>query len=228
MTWAEREAAIEAAFRKLPISRPDNPEKLSYECAIPGIGRELLLMKGNEPPPNLKTADKTTNTMWRGVAALRRHTEAASGAATVKELAALKKHADALLDAIEALHKPAIDALNYRTGALIGPAGLTTKLRVLNVAVSQATIPEPPANSGRGRRKMDQPFGIALAAAEHFYRLTDNMPGVTVLYADGKAGGQFVDLLKEVFAAVGINGSVEYYARKAVTAMKEYRSKKGK
>jgi hypothetical protein len=228
MTWAEREAAIEAAFRRLPIWRPGNPEVLSYESLIPGIGRQLLLMKGNEPPPNLKTVDKTTAAMWKGVAALRRHTETASTSATRRELANLEKRAAALLNAIDALHKPAIDALNYRKEALIGPAGLTTKLRVLSAAASHATIPELPATVGRGRKTKDQPHRIALAAAQHFYGLTGKIPTVIVPSAGGKARGPFVKLLTEIFAAVGVAASAEYHAREAARAMEGYRSKKVK
>jgi hypothetical protein len=227
MTWAEKEAAIEAAFRKLPISRPGNADALSTEMSIPGIGRRLLLTKGNEPPPNLQTEDIATVAMWKEVAALRRHTEAASSAATEKELAGVKKRAEALLTAIDALHKPAIDALNYRTGALIGPRGLTTRLRILIAAAFHAEIPELPANAGRGRRVRDQPRRIADATAEHFYRLTGKMPTVRTPFSGGKPYGPFIELLTEVFAILGITQGVENHAREAIRAMEEYRPKKG-
>ena len=38
------QAELEAAFRKLPIA-PADDGRIPYECLIPGIGRQLALMK---------------------------------------------------------------------------------------------------------------------------------------------------------------------------------------
>jgi hypothetical protein len=201
LTWTEREAAIDAAFRKLPIKPPD---KLSSEMLIPGIARELALMRGAERPTEA------------GVAALKRHAEAASSAATKKEIAALKKHAEGLIEAIDALHKPAIDALAYR---LTGPAGLTTRLRILIAQASCAEVPDD-LRAKKGAGVKVQARRIANTTAEHYYRLTGNNPTVIVNPDTNKAYGPFLDLLKEIFDVLGITASAESQAAAAAAGFK--------
>ena len=71
------QAELEAAFRKLPIAPPDEGG-IPYECLIPGIGRQLALMK----PVDRKVA---------------------SPDATKRKLVALKKHAKILCEDMSAM-----------------------------------------------------------------------------------------------------------------------------
>jgi hypothetical protein len=198
-----REAAIAAAFRKLKVPAGERG-KLYYKETIPSIARELALMAGGGP--------------------LRHHDEHASHLATVKELADLKKRAEGLLDAIDALHRPAIDALNYRDGVLIGTAGVTTQLRILIASASCAEIPDQP--SSRGAKVKVQPRRIALAVAAHYHRLTGDRPTVDTRQIDtdydkgSESYGPFLDLLTEVFAALGVKASPESQAKIASGAFK--------
>ena len=70
------QAELEATFRKLPIAPPDDG-RIPYEWLIPGIGRQLALMK----PVDRKVA---------------------SPAATKRRLVALKKHAKILCEDMSA------------------------------------------------------------------------------------------------------------------------------
>ena len=70
-------AELEAAFRKLPIA-PPNDGRIPYELLIPGIGRQLALMK----PVDRKVA---------------------SPDATKRKLVALKKHAKILCEDMSAM-----------------------------------------------------------------------------------------------------------------------------
>ncbi|PNE10298.1 MAG: hypothetical protein CR217_15155 [Beijerinckiaceae bacterium] len=71
------QAELEAAFRKLPIAPPDDG-RIPYEWLIPGIGRQLALMK----PVDRKVA---------------------SPDATKRKLVALKKHAKILCEDMSAM-----------------------------------------------------------------------------------------------------------------------------
>jgi hypothetical protein len=183
---------LETAFRALPIERPSDPDKLSYEAAIPGIARGLSLMRRVEGVP----------------AALRD----AGSAATKKELADVRKHAKALLGAINELHKPAIEALNFRPGVLTGTSGLTTSLRIL-IAAAQIAKGDiiPDQESKRGQPKKASAHAVAMAAGEHYYLLTGDRP---------KRYGHFIKLLDEIFDALGIDASAEEFARQVEAVFK--------
>jgi hypothetical protein len=71
------QAELEAAFRKLPIAPPDDGG-IPYEWVIPGIGRQLALMR----PVERKVA---------------------SPDATKRKLVALKKHAKILCEDMSAM-----------------------------------------------------------------------------------------------------------------------------
>jgi hypothetical protein len=219
---------IEATFRKLPVCRAGKPGAPHYEETIPSIARELALMRPATTPTAL--GDATGEELAKlaeqakGMDALKRHDEAASSGAARKELAELKKRAEGLLDAIGALHRPAIDALGYRAGALIGAGGLTTRLRILIASASSAAIPGQPPN--RGAKVKAGPRKIALAVAEHYYRLTGDKPTVDTRQIDtdydkgSESYGPFLDLLTEVFAALGVKASPESQAKIASGAFK--------
>ena len=60
------QAELEAAFRKLPIAPPDDG-RIPYEWVIPGIGRQLALMK----PVDCKVA--SPDAAKRKLGALKKH-----------------------------------------------------------------------------------------------------------------------------------------------------------
>jgi hypothetical protein len=101
--------------------------------------------------------------------------------------------------------------LGYRPGALIGPAGLTTRLRILIAIASRAEVPDQPPN--RGPKEKDHPRSIARMTAEHYYRLTGDKPHVNTNPGTRKAYGPFLVLLTEIYAALGIEASAESQAR---------------
>ena len=225
LTPEEQHLAIEAAFRELEIKRPDDPQKLSYESLIPSIPRQLLVERGNVRPTAPVSPEVAK--MWDAIDILRRHTEPASNRATRRELVVLKRQAEALLKALNALHKPAIDALNFRREALIGGGGLKARLQILIVAAAAAEVPALPANAGRGRRINTQARKMALEVAKHYFGLTGEMPTVRTPIGGGKPYGPFIQLLTEIFAALDIRAGVENHARWAIKAMEQYRRNMG-
>ena len=51
--FSDKLAALERAFRKLPISQPGEPDALKYEMLLPGIARELASLSPRSlPNPN--------------------------------------------------------------------------------------------------------------------------------------------------------------------------------
>jgi hypothetical protein len=180
---------VEDVFRKLSGPLPYD------EAFITAIARDLVRMR-RVPTPVLE----------KEVAALERHEEAAGGDATRKELAALKRRAEALVEAIDDLHKPAIDALNYRT------AVLRQGLRILVIAAEFADIPDQGVNLGAGRKA--QPARIADYVAAQYFALTGKEPIVSVKHEKTagianhhKSYGPFLDLIKEVFDILSVDAS---------------------
>jgi hypothetical protein len=135
----------------------------------------------------------------------------AGSTATRRELGDVRKHAKALHQAIDALHKPAIEALNFRPGVLIGATGLTTTLRILVAATKIANDSVPDGDQKAGRPKKASALTVAMAAGEHYYLLTGDRP---------KRYGHFIKLLDEAFDALRIKASVEDFARQVETAFK--------
>ena len=80
------QAELEAAFRKLPIAPPDDG-RIPYEWVIPGIGRQLALMK----PVDRKVA--SPDATKRKLVALKKHAK----------LVALKEHAKILCEDMSAM-----------------------------------------------------------------------------------------------------------------------------
>jgi hypothetical protein len=105
------------------------------------------------------------------------------------------------LETVEALHEPAIRALNYRNPWPRGPGGIETQLRILVVAASHAKPPELFEVVKKGRKAKNRPQAVANAVALHFFHLTGEMP---TRITDGGVSGPFVYLLKEVYEALGV------------------------
>ena len=78
------QAELEAAFRKLPIAPPDDG-RIPYEWVIPGIGRQLALMK----PVDCKVA--SPDAAKRKLGALKKHPKTRAREADVTELVLSEK-----------------------------------------------------------------------------------------------------------------------------------------
>ena len=92
-SWEAKCAALERAFRKLPI-RQAKGVGIPYEFFIPGIPRQLMLMR----PLSLNSRRKT--------------------AGAKKRLARLAKSTGSTIKALEGLSQTALATLNYQPTAL--------------------------------------------------------------------------------------------------------------
>lgn len=201
-SWAEMEAMLEAALLKLTRDAPQEAppaDGIPYAHGIPNIVRQLMLMRptGGSMP----------------------HSESATVQSTKRELDLVVRRAKALLAAVEALHKPAIDALGYREGWTTGPGGFETQLRTLVVMAQNAKPVGLQRGAGLGAKVKTQTQAIARVAACHYLGLVGRMP--TVRVRDGQAYGPFVEMLDSVFQALGIEASAESQARKAIAFMEK-------
>ena len=194
-SWLEMEAAIEAAFRKLErVPNDDSGPGIPCETLIPGMGRQIAHMKPidrTDPHQALSTPEEAA-----------------------RQLALVAKRARSLLASVEALNKPAIDALNYRQP---WPGGFETYLRILSLKAETAEIPELPLGAGLGRPTKPQHLQIVKVVAEQYLALTGVKPTLSV--SDSGPGGPFIQLLKDVFLALGLEPRVESLARRAIKAM---------
>jgi hypothetical protein len=111
VTWEEKCAALENAFRMLRIQRSNKVTGIPYEFLIPGIGRQLMLMSFAAPHPKAESAKK--------------------------ELKYLASSVCRTIGVLERLPRAAIDALDIRESAL---RQLMTKLRILHAAANSATV----------------------------------------------------------------------------------------
>lgn len=181
--WEEKCAELEDAFRKLPIRRNEAAPGIPYEFIIPGIGRELMLMRPNSGvhPPKAVSAD-----------------------AAKKELRDLARKTEALIEVLDGLSRTSLDALNYREVAL---RKLKTNLRIFQTGIITTEVQESLVNTGRGAPKKIQPRKIARLVAQHYYALTGKKP--TAPSKDGKAYGPFVELLNAVYRILGVEASAE-------------------
>lgn len=195
----KREAELEAAFRKLRFAPPAGAG-IPYEATMAAFVRGLALLGGPERPAPP-------------------HKQPASKRASAAELAAIARHAAALLHAIETAHAPACDALNVRDSSLRGPGGLATQLRVLIVAATQADVSELP-HSGMGRKRRHLAGKVSELVAFHYHGLTGKEPTITT--HESKARGPFFDLITAVFAALGLPDSPEVHARRAVEVWRKH------
>ncbi len=225
-SFQQAEAAIEARFGKLPLAlkikcrrfKAERGAQCETQCdeewdtaqcdeecdvkrdairlALSGIGRELLFAVGNGggplPAEELVGAEQTA-----------------------KELAAVAEQAAALRTTLQGLHKPALDALGWRRAAAL--RRLASDLNVLAASASLARIPDLPPNAGKGRKPQAAKLEVARRIASHFRRLTGK--SATRVWQDGRAHGEFYDLVTEVFELLGL-GNPDQYAREAIKAQK--------
>jgi hypothetical protein len=191
LTWEERNAKIEAAFRKLLMVEGAGP-RIPYAQTIPYMGRHLLIEAGFGPD-----ADPVPRF------------QPASSSETERELANVRKHAVALADALDNLHAPAVEILADWERH---PGTVVMMLRVLSVIIDFAEIPD-----GMPKRPKPQKMRATKAArlaATHHWRLTRQEPSVIWDDTNQKKHGPYVDFLTEIFAALSIDASVPDQIRK--------------
>lgn len=192
---SERRSNIEAAFRRLPI-------KKDAERLVPSMVDLLDRMPSSlVPKPSFETSAKT---------------------ATIKELDALERHASALADCLELLRGPAIDAL--AASGFIRQSALQGQLHQLAESARKAKESNVPDNETRGRRDGRLQSTVAEILAGNFRSLTGSRPTIRTHAgnkAEGVAYGPFLELVRDVFGAMGITSNPEVYAKPAVAKLRK-------
>jgi hypothetical protein len=139
-----------------------------------------------------------------------------SPAAVKATLARLDEVLDELTAIIRSPHREIFEALDSRTQYKLGRVGrgLLTLQRWAREA--------PPADGFRRDRRWRSPFrkhaaaATARATATAFRALGGKRPTVITRPSNGKAYGPFLELVEEVFGALGIDASAESQARAAI------------
>jgi hypothetical protein len=193
--------ALEDAFRKLTIRRGNPADGIPYDALIPGLGRQLLLMR---PSPGARRQKVVFVRGARG------------------ELRRLAVKVGAVIKALEELSETSDEALNFRKGVLVN---LTLQLSILEASANHAEVLRAPPNALRGAPIKTQPRKITQAVAQHYYCLTGRAPTRNVTWDAGNSRGAFVERLKTVYAILGVKASADSQA-KAVA--KEWRSSSGR
>lgn len=193
LSWEESAAKIEQTLRSLRVQMPpENRAAIPIERLIPGFVRELMHIAHSSN--SIRPYDKVN-----------------SRSAADKELKDLGQAAKKLLDKVEGLHRPAIDALIYRD---YWWNRFRTDLRVLVVAAEHAEISDVDPKSGRDENIM--PFKIALKLATLYEALTGYVPTRRTNAMSNEAYGPYLNLVSAVFETLEIDANPEYYARKAL------------
>ena len=190
-TWKDREAAIEAAFRKLTPAPPTG-KGTPYTALIPGMGRQILVECGFVPDNHGPDTAKNTRT----------------------ELDKVASNARKLLAALEGLHQPALDVLaNVYTRP---PAGdLPIHLQTLAEIVEKLSIPGFVKHASRKQPPKERAEKIARIVGAHYWGITGRHPTVITKQAPAAyhcgnnnfAVGPFVELLTAIFDATGVMAS---------------------
>ena len=151
LSWEAKSAALEKAFRDLPIWR-GTATGIPYEILIPDIPRQLMLMLPNSPNSRPKAAG------------------------TKKGLQRLARSTRSTIKALDGLSQTALDSLNYKPAAL---RKLTTNLRILHAAAEMAAKKKAEVKGRAGRPEQVQPSQakkIARVVAQHYRGLTGKKP----------------------------------------------------
>jgi len=177
-SWEEKCAALQDAFRKLPIRRNETAKGISYESIIPGIACELMLMA----PVSHSAAELFA---------------VKNGLRNKKGLHKLAQKIGDVVKVLDGLSQDALDSLNYRQAAL---RKLKTELRIFHEVVKAAKFDAPHGQPPKAQAKK-----IARIVGLHYYGLTGRIPAKTVDPVSSEASGQFVELLRTVYKILGIN-----------------------
>jgi hypothetical protein len=196
VSWDAKRAALEEAFRKLPIQHSKAMTGIPYESLLPDIPRQLMLMAHIPRSEAEFYAAKNNLRNKNGLHKL------------------AKKIGD-VIKVLDGLSRDALDSLNYRQTAL---SELKTKLRIFHEVTKAAKFHAP-----RRQPPKVQARKLARVVGQHYYGLTGRIPAKTVDSISGNARGQFIDLLRTVYKILGIKASAE---AQATALNKEWRAAK--
>jgi hypothetical protein len=150
-----------------------------------------------------------------------------SKATCIKELTELQACAAKLIKCLDALHEPAIVALADH--GFCNERRVVSQLarQLVNAADSAAKSGEdvpPDKREGRGRPRKPQPLVVARMLAHNYRTLTGKRPTIRTHAGNDKEGqayGPYLELVKAVFEAIGIDANAESMAKTAIRALKE-------
>jgi hypothetical protein len=184
-------ARLAAALEKLEpnYTVPDNT--IPYRYYIPAIARQLALMPK------------------RGVSPKEMREEA-------KELAALAKDARSLASRIRKQPPTGDVGLELDATGEFQFKDLADVLNTLGYAAKKIAAAKAAPSGKQGRPTASISDNIVLYLYQEYERITDKPP--TLIVRDGKAGGPFLDLVTEVFDALGIETSVEAAIKRVKSA----------
>lgn len=196
-SWHEKQAALEAAFRKLDIKTGHSVlegRAIPYAVCIPLIARQILLLATSPKP---------------------RHPTVSGNKARkeLKKLAMVTRRCVAVLDGIS---QTALDALPTRLEFFNLP-DMTKKLRMLSASANAA---EPPPV--QAQRKKDLPAIIAQEVALHYCRLTGEKPTRRTDWDTKKAYGPFLNLLDNVYEILNVKAKADSVVKAGALAHMEF------
>lgn len=184
---------IERAFRHLNI-RPE------AAAQVPGLADVLARLEGR--------VSGIVPSRFRSI----------SGKRAKTELATISRLAARLDNQISRLHEPSVVALADE-GILTFQASNHARLIAERAASAGAKIAlNPPHDRGRPRKLAAE--AIATIVSAGYSSLTGKTPTISTNWSTGRAGGPFLHLLAEVFAALKVRASPEAAARKLIRNLK--------
>ena len=185
------QAQLEAALGRLSICETRPEGVTPYRDLIPGIARQLMIMRRNDDRPGtpLATQLKPTVSRLQGLAQ--------------------SEHWDGLAqdDRPASYHLPL--PLRLRLIRLAAEAG--------ELAREMKSVLSDTSRRPRGRPKNTAAPRIASYLYQEFERLTGRAPGRSVGLSGDEKGG-FTVLVREVFEILGVKSSPEVAARQAIEA----------
>ena len=230
-TFEDKSERLEAVLRKLAEKQPSQGmpiEGIPMSHFIPGMVRSILLSGGDgrESEHRAMREDRLNALRTKAVKKTLTADEAderltiecmrsaqaksmlVSNNITKKELEAVATHARKLMDALDAMHKSAMDAIFSNITEL---SILKGQLFSLERAAKNNKFPHVPPNVGKGRPKKNDAAAITRCALEFYQMLTGKKPTLVV---DGKgAYGETIDYIESIFGVIGIKASVEAQIR---------------
>jgi hypothetical protein len=178
---------LELALERLSICETP-PDKTPYRDLIPGIARQLTIMRRNDGRPSASMAVQLKPVVLH-----------------LRALAQGVEWKDGLGDPPPTYSLP--HQLRLRLTVLAGEAGALSQ----DIEAFLADIPRRP----RGAPKHTAAPQIALYLYQEFERLTGRNPTRSVAQS-GDEGGEFTTLVREVFEILGVKASPEQAARHAI------------
>lgn len=197
-------AELEAALRKLVEvcgSPPPSVGYIPHASTIPGLARELVVHG---------VLAKTLNRQ-----------STASAEKTREELATVAKQAKALFKTLRHLHRPALEALNYRSPWPAGPNGLETHLAILIAAAGGDVELAFYVDEGRSGKSISSAKHVTALLAQYYETLTGVEPTLHTSTLDHTPGGPFYELVSDVFRILKIRASPESQIRALLYGKRE-------